>query len=278
MDAVSNKYGAVIKPALCDASFKEIDKEHAHTRKTVMPDLNEELRNKVVLSCRILAMEGLVEGILGHVSARVPGRNEMWIRCRSSGEEGVRYTTADAVRCVDFDGKGPLLGEGYQVPNELPIHGEIYKRRRHVNCVIHAHPKEALICGITGLEFRPSFGAFNMPAMRIALEGIPVFPRAYLVNRPELAAPLLQAMGEKRICLMKGHGITVTGETVEEATVRALNFNALAKVTLQVAQTGRKAPDISREDIEKLPDLGSTFDDTWAWRAYVKKLSEEDRY
>ena len=256
---------------------KEIEKENARLRKSRMPESIEELQNKVVLSCRILAMEGLVEGILGHVSARVPGKDEMWIRCRSPEEEGVRYTTADAVRCVDFDGKGPLLGEGYQVPNELPIHGEIYKARPQVKCVIHAHPTEALICGIVGLEFRPIFGAFNMPAVTMVLEGIPVFPRSYLVNRPELAAPLLEAMGEKRICLMKGHGITVTGETIEEATMRALNFNALAKATLQVAQTGRKAPDISREDIEKLPDLGSTFHDLWGWRAYVKKLAEADR-
>ena len=98
-----------------------------------------------------------------------------------------------------------------------------------MGCVIHAHPKEALICGITELEFRPIFGAFNIQAMRMALEGIPVFPRSYLVNRPELAAPMIEIMGEKRICLMKGHGITVTGKTVEEATVRALNFNTLGQ-------------------------------------------------
>jgi 3,4-dihydroxyphthalate decarboxylase len=63
---------------------------------------------------------------------------------------------------------------------------------------------------------------------------------------------------------------------VEEATMRALNFNMLAKATLQVAQTGRTAPDISAEDIEKLPDLGSTFNDIWIWRYYVRKLKEED--
>jgi hypothetical protein len=39
--------------------------------------------------------------------------------------------------------------------------------------------------------------------------------------------------------------------------VRALNLNALASVTLQVAQTGGNVADISREDIEELPDLGS---------------------
>jgi len=232
---------------------------------------------QVALSCRILAMEGLVDDILGHVSARTPGRDEMWIRCRSEDEQGVRYTTVDAVRKVDFDGNGADLKSRYQVPNELPIHGEIFKKRESVGCVIHAHPKEALICGIAGLEFRPIFGAYNIPAMRMAIDGIPIFERSYLVNRAELAAPLIEAMGEKNICVMKGHGITVTGKTIEEATVRALNFNTLARVTLQVANTGRRAPDITAQDIERLPDLGSTFNDLWVWRYYFKKLHEEDR-
>ena len=241
-----------------------------------MAEPTEELREKVAVSCRILAMEGLVDDILGHVSARIAAAGGMWIRCRSPQEEGVRYTTVDAIRRVDFDGKGPHRGEQYQVPNELPIHGEIYKERPGVGCVIHAHPAEALICGIAELEIRPIFGAYNIPAMRMAREGIPVFPRSYLVNRPELAVPMIEIMGEKPICLMKGHGITVTGKTVEEATVRALNFNMLAIATLQVAQTGRRAPDISPEDVEKLPDLGSTFNDTWVWRYYGRKLKEED--
>ena len=242
-----------------------------------MSDPTEDLQGKVALSCRILAMEGLVQDILGHVSARTPGRDEMWIRCRSEDEQGVRYTTVDAVRKVDFDGNGADLKSRYQVPNELPIHGEIFKNRESVGCVIHAHPKEALICGIAGLEFRPIFGAYNIPATRMAIDGIPIFERSYLVNRAELAAPLIEAMGEKNICVMKGHGITVTGKTIEEATVRALNFNTLARVTLQVANTGRRAPDITAQDIERLPDLGSTFNDLWVWRYYSKKLHEEDR-
>ena len=242
-----------------------------------MAEPTEDLQEKIALACRILAMEGCVEGILGHVSARIFGREEMWIRCRGQEEQGVRYTTIDAIRRVDFNGRGRFLGNGYQVPNELAIHGEIYKKRDDVGCVIHAHPNEALICGITDLEFRPIFGAFNIPAMRMALEGIPRFPRSFLVTRPELAAPMIATMGEKNICLMKGHGVTVTGKTVEEATVRTLNFHALAKITLQVAQTGRTAPDIAPEDVAELPDLGSTFNDLWAWRYYVRKLAQEER-
>jgi ribulose-5-phosphate 4-epimerase/fuculose-1-phosphate aldolase len=109
----------------------------------------------------------------------------------------------------------------------------------------------------------------------MALDGIPVFPRSVLVSRPELARPLIEIMGQKHICLMKGHGITVTGTTVEEATMRALNFNILAQVTLQIAQTGKTVSDIPQEDIVELPDLGSTFNDLWTWRYYAQL--ERDR-
>jgi len=220
----------------------------------------------------MLASEGLVEGMLGHVSARVPGESEMLIRCRSDDDYGVLFTKESDVRRVDFDGRGPDLEGRYETPKELPIHGEILRARPEVGCVIHAHPPAALICGISELELRPIFGAFNIPAMRMALEGIPVYPRSVLVTRPDLAAQVMEAMGDKHVCLMKGHGITVTGRTVEEATVRALNLDALARVTLQVAQAGREASDIPPEDVEELPDLGSTFNDQWVWRHHVKML------
>lgn len=232
----------------------------------------DELREKVALSCRILANEGLVEGILGHVSVRVPGRDEMLIRCRSDEEYGVLFTKSTDVRRVDFDGRGHDLQGRYEVPKELPIHGEILKARPEVGCVIHAHPPAALVCGISELELRPIFGAFNIPAMRMAFEGIPVFPRSVLVTRPDLAHQMMDTMGDKHVCLMKGHGITVTGRTVEEATVRALNLNTLARVTLQVAQTGKEAADIPHDDVDELPDLGSTFNDQWVWRHHAKLL------
>lgn len=239
-----------------------------------MNDRLYELREKVALSCRILANEGLVEGMLGHVSVRVPGEPEMLIRCRSDEDYGVLFTKGSDIRRVNFDGVGADLEGRYEVPKELPIHGEILKARPEVGCVIHAHPPATLVCGISELELRPIFGAFNIPAMRMALEGVPVYPRSVLVTRPDLAAEMMDAMGDKQVCIMKGHGITVTGHTIEEATVRALNLNTLACVTLQVAQAGRKAADISPADMDELPDLGSTFNDQWVWRHHARLLAE----
>ena len=97
----------------------------------------EELRSKVALSCRILAMMGLVKEITGHVSVRIPGSDQMFIRCRGVDEYGLPFTSTEAVQPVDFDGDGPdasrfgrMRDVNYEVPAEFPIHGEILPHRR----------------------------------------------------------------------------------------------------------------------------------------------------
>jgi len=231
----------------------------------------EELREEVATACRVLAAEGLVEGVLGHVSARV-GADRMLIRCRGRRERGLWFTTSEDVRLVDLDGRGELDG-GYGAPNELPIHGELLRARPRVGAVVHAHPPAVLLCGVAELPLRPVFGAYNIPAMRMALDGVPVYPRSVLIRRPELAAEMLAAMGDRPVCVLRGHGITVAGETVRQAVVRALNLNALATVTVELARLGRVVPEIPAEDVAELPDLGSSFNDEAVWRYHVAKLA-----
>lgn len=230
----------------------------------------DELRAEIADACRILAVEGLVDGILGHVSARVDG-DTMLVRCRGPREHGLLFTEPSDVRLVDLDGHGADLTDGYAVPNELPIHGETLRARPEVGAVVHAHPPAVLACGITELPFRPVFGAFNIPAMRMAHEGVPVYPRSVLVRTAELAREMLAAMGGRPVCVLRGHGITVTGATVREAVMRALNLNALATVTLTVAMTGRTAEVISADDMAELPDLGSAFNDDMNWHYHLAK-------
>jgi ribulose-5-phosphate 4-epimerase/fuculose-1-phosphate aldolase len=171
----------------------------------------------------VLAAEGLVEGVLGHVSARV-GPDRMLIRCRGPEEHGLAFTTAEDVRLVDLDGKDGEVAGGWAVPNELPIHGEVLRARPEVGAVVHAHPPAVLLCGIARLELRPVFGAYNIPATRMALDGVPTYPRSVLIRRADLAAEMLEAMGDRPVCVLRGHGITATGASVEQAVVRALNL------------------------------------------------------
>ena len=154
-------------------------------------------REKVAIACRILGARRLVDGILGHVSARVD-RRSILVRCRGPHERGVARTTAADIRHVDLDGTRSEAMDGWQVPKELPIHTRLLAQRPEMAAVVHAHPPAALIAGLAGLELRAVFGAYNIPAMRLALDGVPVYDRPILITRNELADEMLAAMGDRR--------------------------------------------------------------------------------
>jgi ribulose-5-phosphate 4-epimerase/fuculose-1-phosphate aldolase len=247
-------------------------------------DANDELRFKVATFCRILGMLGLVRDSTGHVSARIPGTDEMWIRCRGGDEFGLMFTDLHNVRRVDFDGKGPGMGDEHGAPHETPIHGEIYRAHPEVQAVVHAHPYYALLCGVTGIQYRPIFGAYEPAALDVILKGVPVFPRSQSVMNKALAAEMLASMGDRDVLLMKGHGITVSGASVEAATTMAIRFDRTSRIMWDIARSGLRADEIPQDDIDRYrrvpgeprrPREGwQALDgaDTWGWKHYVRLL------
>jgi ribulose-5-phosphate 4-epimerase/fuculose-1-phosphate aldolase len=143
----------------------------------------ERLRRTVALACRILANTGLAEDILGHVSVRV-GHNKMLVRCRGPEEQGLLFTLDADIRLVDLDGRGDAA-DGWSVPAELPIHAELLRARPDVDSVVHCHPPSVLVVGLADVALRPVFGAFNIPAARLALDGVPSSPPAPRHRTPD---------------------------------------------------------------------------------------------
>lgn len=224
----------------------------------------------IALACRVLAHQGLAEDILGHVSVR-DGAGALYIRSRGPNERGLLFTDPADVRLVAMDGGTPLP-DGYQVPNELPIHREVLRARPDVRAVVHVHPPAVVAADLAGLSLAPIIGAYNIPAMRMALDGVPVYPRGVLINTAELGRQVAGTLGGHPVCVLRGHGIVSTGATVQQAVVRALNITALARITLLASQHGAP-PRLPGEDIAELPDLGSAFNDEMVWRSYVARLS-----
>jgi 3,4-dihydroxyphthalate decarboxylase len=228
------------------------------------------MRRTVAQACRVLAHQGLAEDVLGHVSVRV-GTDRMLIRCRGPHESGLLFTTPDDVHLVGLDGPYDLP-DGYAVPGELPIHAETLRRRPEVTAVVHAHPPAVVTADLAGLALRPIVGAYNIPAMRLALDGVPVHPRGVLIRRAELAVEMLESMGDRPVCVLRGHGVTTTGATVAQAVVRALNLEALARITLGVAAAGGEARELPAADIAELPDLGAALNEESVWRHQLARL------
>lgn len=164
---------------------------------------------------------------------------------------GLAQTDVHHVRRPDFDGEGPGLGRSHYAPHETPLHGEVYKARSEVGAVVHVHPKHALLCSVTGVEFTPIFGGYSPGLARIAILGVPTYHRAATIIDPDMAAEMIEVMGDRNVVLLRGHGIATTGPTVQAATSVALQFENLCEIMWQVALTGRKPMEIAQVDKDR---------------------------
>jgi L-fuculose-phosphate aldolase len=210
------------------------------------------LRARIAKACRVIGRMGLTRGLRGHISARIPGTDRIFVRARGPAESGVRYTPDDEVVEVDLDGK-PVAGmpAGLRGPSEIFIHTEIYRARPEVNAVLHMHPPTVVLFTIVGKPLLPIYGAYDPHSLGLALEEMPLFDRSVLINTRELGEELVRAIGKKRACLMRGHGITTVGESIEEAGVVALGLNELATMNYHAHLLGEPRA-ISPADIEAL--------------------------
>jgi ribulose-5-phosphate 4-epimerase/fuculose-1-phosphate aldolase len=231
----------------------------------------------VANACRVLGARGLAEDVLGHISLRT-GPDRMLVRCRGPQEEGLVLTEPADVREVPFDGTSVDGPAGWAVPNELPIHAEILRARPDVDAVVHCHPPSVLLAGLAGVPLRPVFGAYNIPAARLAIEGVPVYRRSVLVRRPELGREVAAALGPASVLVLRGHGIATVGSgphAVEQAVGRALALDVLARVSVDCARLGGRAEDLPPEDVAELPDLGGSFNDVMLFRHHLARLRHE---
>ena len=229
-----------------------------------------DLQTTVATACRILAQQGLAADVLGHVSVRLDAVTIL-LRCRGPEDRGLLFTVADDVRVVDLDGHGDLDG-GYAVPNEVHIHTELFRARPDVQAVVHAHPRDVMVADLAGVQLRQVFGAYNIPASRLASQRVPVYPRSVLVRTPELGRAVAGAIGGSGACILRGHGIVTVGETVEQATLRALDLAELSRISTEVALLGGRPQMLHDDDVGQLPDLGSSFNDLSRWRHYAGRL------
>jgi len=146
-----------------------------------------------------------------------------------------------------------------------------------VTAVVHAHPPAVVAASVADLPWLPIVGSYDIPAARMAADGIPVWSRSALVRRTELASDLLDVMGERPVCVLRGHGLLSVAEgepatAIAAAVVRAVAVDSLARMMLSVASTGATLRAIPDEDLAELPDLGGGFNVATMWRHLLTRL------
>jgi ribulose-5-phosphate 4-epimerase/fuculose-1-phosphate aldolase len=234
--------------------------------------MTAELRRRVAIACRILAHAGLAEDILGHVSVRVDD-DTILVRARGPTEAGLLFSSPEDVIACSLTTGESIAAAGYAPPNELPIHLACYRARgAAAGAVVHVHPPWVIAADLATTPLVPIVGAYNIPAARLAVDGIATYPRGVLINTDELGHEMAAAMGNRPVCVLRGHGVTAVGETLEQAVARTLAVDALARMACRVASLGAVVRPLPEEDLGQLPDLGAGFNDEVLWCHHERRL------
>jgi ribulose-5-phosphate 4-epimerase/fuculose-1-phosphate aldolase len=230
----------------------------------------------LVMANRILANEGIFD-YLGHVSVRNPENPETFFISRALAPEQV--TKADILE-VDFDGN-VITKTIWRPYSERIIHGAIYKARRDVNSVIHAHPMPIVTISI--LEIPVQIVAH--PAS-IFYEGVPVFdeydftsPKStgMLITTKEDGEKVARKLGNCMAVLMRGHGYNVVGKSIPHAVQAAINLRDNVLIQLYAMQFG-KLKVLSYEEAKKAAQALSGPERAWNyWVSRVKKSMPDMR-
>lgn len=195
------------------------------------------VRSLIATSCRILGNLDLSHEALGHVSHRAPGSETLSIKAKGPAEVGLRYCTPGDVIEVGLDVHAVRPAAGLRPPSETFIHTGIYRENPDVRSVVHVHPEHAVLLTICRIPVRPIYGAYGIGS-RLAVDPVPVYPRSMTVADDEAGRDFARFMGTSPVAMMRGHGITVTGSSVEEATIRTIAFCRLATMTYRAHLLG----------------------------------------
>ena len=200
----------------------------------------------VALACRVLGKLDLTHGAYGHVSLRVGDTDTMLIKGKGPGEVGLRYTQERDIISVDFAANKVGGADDLQPPSESYLHIWLYRRRPDVRSVIHVHPEHAVLLTICDKEILPIYGAYG-PGARLGVEGVRTYARSITIHDDRLGEDFATFVGTSNVALMRGHGVSVVGSGVEDATVRTLALNELVTMNYKAYLLGQPRP-ISDED------------------------------
>ena len=182
----------------------------------------DDLRFRIAAGRRILYREGCDSNVGGHVSARAEGET-FWV----TGFEYFDQTTPDRMCLMGYDLQ-PRIGSLKMSP-AVNFHARIYQERMDVNAIVHLHSHYVSVLSSTGR----TVGMYNVSSVLFHEEQATYFDDGV---KPHLA--VVDALGDKRVVLMKNHGAIVVSDSLENATIEALTLESCARYHLECEAAG----------------------------------------
>jgi HCOMODA/2-hydroxy-3-carboxy-muconic semialdehyde decarboxylase len=236
---------------------------------------DRQLIEDLVAANRILAMQGVLDG-WGHVSVRHDRDPQRYLLSRSLAPELI---TAKDILEFDLD-NNPVDAKGRNLYTERFIHGEIYRPRPDVAAIAHMHAPPVIPFGVIDVPLKPIYHR----AAFIAL-GVPIFDirdaagmTDLLIRNPALGRALAQSIADKPAVLMRGHGATVVGPSLQRLVGRSifLAMNATLQAQAMTLAPGGRINFLDPEEA-RLIEAREGYGLGRAWEAWKRKAMNSRR-
>jgi L-fuculose-phosphate aldolase len=213
-----------------DVYYKRSDEQMA---RHLPGETNFSLRQKLALTCRMLANDGHGSGLAGQITARGENPDTFWTQSFGLGMDEI---SAKNLLLVDND-LNVLDGSGMPNPANR-FHIWIYRARPEVKCIIHTHP--FWCSALSMLEEPLVVSHMDTTALFDDCSFLPSWPGVPFGD--EEGRVISEALGDKRAVLLTHHGQLVACGAVEEAAVLALTIEKAAKLHMAARAVGQIQP------------------------------------
>ena len=191
---------------------------------------------------RLVALHGMTDLVLGHLSARVPGTTDQYLL--NPYPRLFEQVTASTLVKVDADGNILLdVGFNYDIP-AFTIHGAVYAARPDAGSAAHTHtaanmahsayPEAMLPVSPLGVRFHGALASHSF-------EGI--------FDNPAERARLMADMGDRDAALLENHGCLVCAPSVPECWTILYDLEQATRAHLMAQATGAELLDRPEEAV-----------------------------
>lgn len=198
-----------------------------------MSEERSQARKELAAALRLAVHFGFNEGIDNHFSYALPGSDERFLL----NPYGLHWSEVRACDIIEVDSAGRVTnGSGEAEATAICIHAGIHLRHPHARCVLHTHmPYATSITLLQDGRLEPlsqtSLIFYNKVAYDDGYNG--------LGNTPEEGERMAEALGDKRVLFLGGHGVIVVGDSIAEAFSYLYYLERACQAQVLAMSTGR---------------------------------------
>lgn len=188
-------------------------------------------RKEVASFMRRLYRQGLTTTSGGNISLRI---SEEMIAITPSATDKGRMKWKE-VGIMDIFGNN--LTPDLKPSMESDMHISIFKKKREISAIIHAHPVFA--SAFTAMKCKIDT---NLTAEARAILGEPLLVPYALMGTTDLASKAAESIAAADILLLENHGVLTTGDSLLQAFDKIEVLENAAKMTLITDISKKKSP------------------------------------